>query len=509
VNATTSETSVWAFYAAFFGPAYGETILKVDLTEAKGLYTSNGTYQVGYTSTDNVGRVYCNRTYATADPASNVWNKNKQYVDFTVQVVPTNAVLPSGARIVWESQDPDDPSDTGMDSESAEAVDPNDYDSTDSDGDGLDKDGGDNGTNRDGASEWEEISADYALSGTETKIKDGISKVRFNVTDDGGDNFIVKAKLKIDTGATPCDGDQTGIMTVWKKIDGEYRQMISTNTLPVDQVQAHYDKAFVEWHFHDEGSSDSYEYIAPTPGATAYCEKWTGGTGQFHHRGDGGWHFVCSARKYATYADADPYGAQTNGAATVQTDYILVDTNANFTPGAYAGLKIIKINPGATNSFSFLIDNNTATSITVSAFVYTEPDGTVIRSLHLRSAELGLGTNVTYEIREGGVTGITPGLDANVLVFYQTMAHIHANRSSPPPLDEMLLGTLVHELMHSYNLNHNCGHPDITGAKSCVGSWSFAPVFHPGGSYEVLPESLDFCGKHLRAIREANGFGGE
>jgi hypothetical protein len=50
---------------------------------------------------------------------------------------------------------------------------------------------------------------------------------------------------------------------------------------------------------------------------------------------------------------------------------------------------------------------------------------------------------------------------------------------------------------------------NVTGTKSCAGSWSFAPVFHSNGTYEVLPESSDFCGQHIRAIRDSDGYGGE
>ena len=86
---------------------------------------------------------------------------------------------------------------------------------------------------------------------------------------------------------------------------------------------------------------------------------------------------------------------------------------------------------------------------------------------------------------------------------------MQANKTNAPPLNDMLLGTLVHELMHSFGLEHNCGKTDITGTKSCAGSWSFAPVFYPDDSYEVLPESLDFCGDHIKAIRQSNGYGGQ
>ncbi|MDD2478192.1 MAG: hypothetical protein PHW45_04430 [Candidatus ainarchaeum sp.] len=243
-----------------------------------------------------------------------MWSKNKQYVDFTVEVIPTNAVLPSDARIVWEAEDPDDPSNEGIDVNNAakEVLDPNDYDSIDNDGDGTadNSDGEDNTGGRDGASDWEEISADYALSGNETKIKDGTSQVRFNVTDDGGDNFIVKAKLKLSAGATPCEGDQTGVMTVWKKINIESVTMSTADALPVNDIPDRFTKAFVEFHIAlsrsvsdgivDNGTPPTKQWVMGLTEGSAYaaCQDYvTAASGEFSHEGPE-WFFVASAHEF-------------------------------------------------------------------------------------------------------------------------------------------------------------------------------------------------------------------
>jgi len=483
---------------------------RLEFQTIKGLYKDDGTYEAGYTSTNDLGRIYCNRVYSPTNPAVLIWSNDTQYIDIEVKFMSENLPVPTNAQIAWYYDDPDDHSDASMHSNSAVVVDPNDYNGSDSDGDGSDVDDDDNTGSRDGASTWEEIDSAYALSGNKTLISNRISKVRFNVTDHGGDNFVIRAKFLRPGSSTPIAGAETGIMTVWKRIHGEYREMVSSNNLPIDDVQDHYDVCFVEWDFQDEGSCTEYEYIEPTPGVDDYCEKWDGvGDGEFRHRGDGGWHFAGSARKFYVGADATPYGSQTNGTATVVDDITLRDASANFTPGDYAGLHLVKINPGQANTFSFTVQNNTATDITIKPFKYTEPDGTLIRSLHLRSSELGLGSNVTYEVREGGVLGIAPDLDANALVFHETVEHVQANRTNAPPLNDMLLRTLVHELMHTFGLEHNCGYADVSGTSSCAGSWSFAPVFYPDGSHEVLPESSDFCGAHIKAIRQSNGYGGQ
>jgi len=485
------------------------TVVDANISEIKGLYKNDGSYLEGYVSNDNEGRIYSNRTYDSIDPVQLEWNKNRQYIDIKVDVSPAGVPLPAEARIVWEVSDPDDYSDGGMDAVSSKAVDPNDYDNIDGDGDGHDQDGNDNTGGRDGYAKWEQLHADYLLTGNVSKIKNGVSKVRFNATDDGGDNYIVKAKIRLAEDLIPGSCDETGIMTVWKKIDGEYRKMIAAKTLPVDQVQPHYDKAFVEWVFHDKGASANHEFIHPSPGYSAYCQKNGIGPGQFHHRGDGGWHFVVAARKFHPSYDANPYGSQQNGTGDVLSNFVLEDSSATFTPGQYSAGKILRVTSADGDVFSFLINNNTDKQITIKPFEYTRPNGDEIRTLHLKSPELDLGTPLSYEIREGGVTGICPDLDANVLVFRETIEFIHANNLESPALNTMLLRTLVHELMHSFILHHNCGNADFEGTKSCVGSWSFAPVFDPDGNYEVKPASTNLCGEHLKAIREADGFGGE
>jgi len=511
-NSQPVEGSPQAVKYSFDTTAYYRVLVpETEITEVKGLYKEDGSYVSGYTSSDNVGRVYCNHVFDTNNPGELIWTNDQQYIELTVSVKPDSIDWPSDARVVWEFEDPDDRSDTGMCSNSAVYVDTNDYDSVDGDGDGYDRDGDDNTGTNDAALTWEEVDSAYALSNTnETAISNGISKVRFHVTDDGGDNFIVKAKAKVAPGAIPMGGAKTGRITVWKKIQCEYRQMISTNTLPVDQVQIQYDRAFVEFDFQNEGSSTSYEYVAPTPGSIAYCGEWTSpsSTGQFHHRGDGGWHFVCAARKYSTKYDANPYGNQESGTGTVISATILEDPTASFAPNAYASHSLI-INSGQTNSFSFTVEANTTNALEIKNFEYKKPDGTGKRELWLDSAELNLGSNVTYAIRELGVTGYAPDLDANVLVFVETWQHILSNWEDPPSLDSRTIGTLVHELMHSFALFHNCGNTDTSGGYSCVGSWSSAPVFYPDGTYEKLDRSLELCGEHIRAIRQSDGYGGQ
>ena len=229
-------------------------VLKVEFEEIRGLYKDDGTYESGFSGT---GRIYCNRIYDPSNLSNTIWTKNKQYIDVKVKIRPDDVQLPADAVILWEVDDPDDNSneDPAVSPAAERVFDPNDYDGVDNDGDTIadNNDGNDNRGGRDGAPAWEQLHADYALTGNETKIKDGVSMVRFNAQDGGGDNFVIRARLKPDAGLTPWVGIKTGLMTIWKKIYIEYARMKGSgggahaDPVPIDQINAHYKKSFVEF----------------------------------------------------------------------------------------------------------------------------------------------------------------------------------------------------------------------------------------------------------------------
>ena len=195
------------------------TAAQLSITKAKGLYKNDGSYEEGYLSEDNEGRVYCNSVYDpdTYEPG---WSRNNQFVDFTVEVKPS-ALSPSYTKIAWKSHDPDDPSNeaAGISEEAQRILDENDYDGVDNDGDGTadNSDGADNTGGRDGWPEWEAYEPYYITDDGSSIDENGETVVRFNVTDDGGDNFIVRTGLRIND-QYPMEGPRTGVMTVWKRI---------------------------------------------------------------------------------------------------------------------------------------------------------------------------------------------------------------------------------------------------------------------------------------------------
>lgn len=230
------------------------TVIALFISEIKGLYKQDGSYEAGYKSADNKGRVYSNRVYSDADPGVTIWTRDKQYIDIVAKIVPDVGV-PTGSKVIWNFKDVDDPSNNepGMQPGPAKLIDGNDYDGVDNDGDGQsdNHDGNDNSGVRDALAVWEELPPFWALSnGNETEISFQQSKVRFNVTDQGGDNFVVTANLwmgPIGSGSS----DRTGVFSVWKKIDVELVRMAgrpnSADEAPMARVNPHFRSAYVEF----------------------------------------------------------------------------------------------------------------------------------------------------------------------------------------------------------------------------------------------------------------------
>ena len=147
-----------------------------------------------------------------------------------------------------------------------------------------------------------------------------MSKVRLNVTDDGGDNFKAKAMLQISAEAEPCEqgAAESGIMTVWKLIQLEAVKMPSGNELPYGSLNAHFEKAFVEWRIEPPRTVPDQNPMGPD-GNTARIAVRAYVTappnGQFEHEGQGGWFFMASAGDYVPDS-----GAQSEVLIDFETD---------------------------------------------------------------------------------------------------------------------------------------------------------------------------------------------
>jgi hypothetical protein len=346
------------------------------LTEIKGLYRPDpngiGRYSTGYKSEDGLGRIYSNHVFDPTNPSDLLWTKNRQYVELKLGVDPGAMPVPPGSQVVWEARDVDDPSneDPLTHPTAGEFLDPNDFDTTDNDGDGIpdSSDGNDNTGGRDLVPEWEQVAPEYALTdGNKTAIHNGESKVRFNVTDDGGDNFIVQAKIRFG-GGTPLTADETGVMAVWKRLDVEYVKMASADPLTglLDgTANEKLAKAYVELVTSDGGGGAGPRNVPDSvvagknqmgvnePAANQSCELYVKRAGgEFSHEGEGGWFFAAAANHFVDTPTAGPPPTLYAGPATVVDGLTLelpVGASLADTDRQAAGVKTASLPPVGAN----------------------------------------------------------------------------------------------------------------------------------------------------------------
>ncbi|NUQ64497.1 MAG: hypothetical protein HUU20_18685 [Pirellulales bacterium] len=493
------------------GMRFGETAMlwfrirapKVEITEVKGLYTGAGAYQAGYKSGDNLGRIYSNAAYDAADSTKVTWAKNRQFVDIKVSI--PGGSLPDSARIVWEVIDPDDPSNesSGMNDAAKRILDLNDYDGVDNDADGTpdNSDGNDNTGSLDGNPAWEELSTpanDYALSGNETKIKNGISGVRLNVTDHGGDNFVVRARIKVRATDTPGNGDQTGEMTVWKKINVDYAKMPTATPLPTAAIVAEFTKAFVQFDVvprtatTDRATLGSNEDAA-WPELLSFVQR----AGEFSKEGPG-WFFLCAARLYAPidasgnekiYPPSGDYGDATVDLNTVIT--LPTPMSAGKIPD---WVTIVNPTTNQWTGFKATIASTDPQIIAVARDDYFNPTSTtpfLLAGLN----DYGLSGTIPVRVTTAGgrnIAGMAPfPYHAGTTVIFTEW------RTAD------ILATSVHELAHGGNWDYKSG----SSEKSCVMNYEEAFILTDGPTRTPIPWTsnrvgLSLCAEHIKAIRQ-------
>lgn len=148
------------------------------------------------------------------NPATNDGQEqdNVQYAILRATVVPAlGAKVPAGSQIQWNLSDPDDPA-------------------THATIDANGNTGNDNSGGLDGAAHFfqgvahfptaNEVTAAPNTGSAQTPVTNGESRVRLNVTDDGGDNFTLRASLVDATGTPVKDSMPTTLsrtITVWRR----------------------------------------------------------------------------------------------------------------------------------------------------------------------------------------------------------------------------------------------------------------------------------------------------
>lgn len=446
---------------------------KISITSAEGLYNSTDTYIPGYTSRDGKGRIFANAAFNVSDSNNPTWSKNTQYVDFTV----TATDYQGAVKVHWFFEDPDDKSNemTDVSPFSKKLFDPNDY----SNNIRYVQTGNDNLGTLDGKSQWQQLEnyaiteAGQNLTGAFTPIINGVSKVRFNVTDRGGDNFRVKVIL------TTANGDDlstaaTGVFIVWKRINLEYTKMPSGNSLDFNDLAYTYDPTYVTWKPSDVRNVPDIPILTPATTENAYVKSTNEG-GVFDHAGQGGWFLLASAGQYEASSSTEStkyIDHKTIGSSTI------LETGSQVT--GLGGLiqlpRSLAINetpsdiwiykPGDNTKSLWLAFDSFATSngvvdrskIWVRSIRYHKPDNVNVNDYYdLGACGYHLGASILVDVDSPGST-VLSGISPVIVQPNSQKLHFQGTTivfNYPGVTANEIKSTMAHELAHAMGITHD------------------------------------------------------
>ncbi|MCA9704735.1 MAG: hypothetical protein KDK70_02660 [Myxococcales bacterium] len=285
----------------------------------------------GYISNDHRGRIFINRV------PNGTWTADAQYIDLTAEVwiEGLEANTRDDVRVTWTVIVPDDPSDDdpAVHREAGALLDPTDHDVH---GEHL----GARGYDNEGANPhygqanhvWEQLGTfdlqvgaaqpaiglpplaavdasnqiylRPATTATEAVDDDGRryhrrSGVRLHCPDVRGDRLVVRATVE-GQGYRVLPA-QTGVMTMWNRIDLEYRKMQTAFHLPVADMPAAFESAFVQLDVHALADVADIDRLPTTQFDTFLSQDTT-----FQHRGDPGWFCLIAAKLLGAAPAANP-----------------------------------------------------------------------------------------------------------------------------------------------------------------------------------------------------------
>jgi len=488
--------------------------------------TKNSGFQAGYFSQDDKGRIFTNRL------PSGAWAKDQQYIDITVQVVPLppGTTLPGGVKVKWSFTDPDDPTNEphNVHPDVGRLLDPNDYTGTTKTG----ANASDNNPRGKATATPHFDTADpaFPLSGDETpvEIASGKSKVRFQVSDVAGDNFIVRAEAVHASFLVTIPGE-TGTMTVWDRIEIEYVKMHSAHELPIALITSHYEMACAQVDVSDKRvvtGTANMAHMGATEGAAytkceSYCTKPTaGGPGQFTHEGDGGWFFMVAARRFIPAATAT---ILYEGSAEAQNDIVRLPTGTVLAAApavvrVFDSTKIAGMSPPLPNNrdlhIKFRVASRTGRDLRIATHDFHAVDNPDVSFLdaHLGTYGFAMGSSIRVQVLSAGddalvTAGISPGgTSVGGRHYFGGKLLVFTDVTTGP---EVLI-TLCHELCHAFDNAHKCGNWDWERKPSrtacCMNYW-FQFVLDDSTPRRPMAwtqnrESPNMCGPHIVSIRD-------
>jgi hypothetical protein len=539
----------------------------VEIVDVDGLYEPdprhadgepNARRRRGYTSEDDKGRVYINRDLAGK------WTKDLQLVEVHARVTAVSGFMPDNARVRWTVLDADDPSndDPTMHEEAGRYVDRADYDPNTGEHRGARAFDNEGQLDRDprfeevGPFTLEQVDESEARSlivldpvkpGAPTT---GQTKVRIHCPNVAGDNLIVRAEVIADT-SVEVFAAETGIMSMWNRIDVEYVRMKNALPLPVDGVPRHFEPAFAQLDFAPE------RVVAdqPTLGkdAEAFFTTIHARSSEFFaHEKDPGWFCVLAAN--LAYPKPSPGPPLYSGDVMLSTLVGAGGTPLEMldVPGEHHTATRATLRwgdpPVSTMFDAFFVDvlpdpsdaTKRITRFQISPHSYwpyfrpNNDDGPMFQfgprfghdGQTWRAGGYGVPTGplsatiqpeAEYTLRGLSLNDPDAGGHTMGRTFVLTHALDDATGKPPANVAARLENTLVHELAHDFDLGHNCGYWDHRTERkeacaSCYdGQWRLVlPVSIYDGLELALPllESdtgfrvgARLCGRHVYAIR--------
>jgi hypothetical protein len=524
-------------------------------------------YSAGYISEDHKGRIYIN-----SDLDGN-WAFNKQLIQLTAKVTPHGAKLPSGTKVKWTLIDPDDPTNDDPDfhQQWGRYVDPDDYDSAGTHTGARGKDNvraydeagtGSLGKIFDKLPPWEGVPG-FALSGpTNTEAKTTIdagsreSKVKLHCPDVGGTNLLVRAELDPPLPTVPVIPAQTGIMTMWKRIDVEVVRMDGAFSLDalVKGIPAFYEPACVQMDFHPERvlaatAQESPDNMAPNDDLESErSEAWVRRV--FTNRRKPGWFFLGSAKRASPpppgsggspLFDSNDVGSTYSVGRESSWEYVDINTALPSGSRAAAVQFTWNLTQGSTTKelevfFSVWRQGVSGSSTRLhlighditSRFTGHDSDGSIVHAhktevqFYMQGAHeeasrswSGVGYDMPASARcvvlpgePGETSGISPSVKAGGKEFFagRTIVFSHhpgsADHSTSPPTERprfraRVPRVITHEFAHAFGMPHKCGQWDhrTPREKSCCMNYFSHLLLVPGRHDRLDPFTHD--GKEL------------
>lgn len=493
-------------------------------------------YQPGYTSSDDRGRIFVNHRPRTG--AAENWqqarSKDTQYIEARVELVDPSGVVPGSAKVRWSYSLEEDPTLEGMRDSAADYIRPS---------------GGCHGVcdhPSPGAADHPVFEALGAYPGQasgediETALVDGQSGVRMHCTNAGGDCYRLRATLV--GGPSPEPTDQSGHMSMWKRIDVEYHRMDGVRELRVERVATAFEIAYVQLDFTAEIPLDHRPAITSGADRVQPAQFWC--DRHFRRRRQPGWFLLIAADLDTSLVSSDPpqkvyppdpdesaIGAlgTTNFPGADENPYQVV-TIPVVLPRE-PEVKAIRLYEGgeelifyANGTYPGRDHPNTTTVVFRRQRFHPDPqagEGDETGSCDFIFARpidygprvdssgpgLGFPLEVQCSVWTGhaiGASGITPPYPYGDDDYFAGRSMVFMGRFEN---DEQAVRTATHELCHAFGFSHNCGRRDVRRgasegcAMTILNFWSYRDGTTQLERWSALVRGVGFCERHLLGLR--------